>query len=210
MDNKTQQNLPFERKEELINSLLMYMKNDIESTGDTIKSAMFNFSFSYTEKYFGDHPDEIISEGNDLKAFKEIINISDDEFDVVFKTCKTHGYLKNMFCGGGNNGIQLTEKGLSRATSKEKAEYYKPQEQPSSITINGPINTTHMQVGNNNTQNIETIINNLIDEVKKSNATPEDKNKALELINCFFANPIISSVISGVTGAGVTSLLGGI
>jgi len=194
-------NISHERKEELINALLIYMKNDMEHAGHTLKIAMFDFSLSY--------PDEIIPEGKDLANFKQIANIDDSEFDIIIKTCKTHGYLKNMYTGGGYNGIQLTEKGFSRATSTEKAQYYKPQEQISPITINGSINATHMQIGNNNTQNIETIINNLIEEVEKSDATPEDKNKATELINCFFANPIISSVISGATGAGVTSLLGG-
>lgn len=196
MQNETQQNnMSFERKEELINELLLYMKNAMESKGETIKGYMFDFSLIY--------------ENNDRQMFRKIINFSDEEFEKIFNSCKSHEYIRKR-CSGNNdyNWMLLTEKGLTRANSFEKAKYYKPQEQKAAIDLSGAT-IKALQIGNHNTQNIQTIINDLIDEVKKSDATPEDKNKAIELINYFFANPIISSVISGATGAGVTSLLGG-
>ena len=184
-----------ERKEELIDALLLYMKNECESLGRPIKGCMFNFS--------------IINEENHRQLFKKITNFSDEEFEKIFNICKTNEYIKK-YCTGHDSYdyILLTEKGSARANSAEKAKYYKPQEQKAAMDFSGAtINA--LQIGDNNTQNIETVINNLIDKVEKSEATPEEKNKAIESIKNFFFNPIISDVISGTTGAIVKTLIGG-
>lgn len=183
------------RKDELVNALLVYMKNDMENSGKTIKLSVFNFRLSKPE-------------GNDLKLLKLVVDITDKEFDVVMKSCMTHEYIKKMCCGTDYDYIQLTNTGFARAKSVEKAKHHKPQE-TQQITFNGTINAGNLQIGNNNTQNIENVINNLLNEIEKTNATDEEKKEAKNLVSSFFNNPIVSSVISTTANAAIAILAEG-
>ncbi|EKE02604.1 MAG: hypothetical protein ACD_20C00357G0027 [uncultured bacterium] len=200
-------NLDLSRKEELIDVLLVYMKNDLENSGNTVKSSIFNFALSRTEEYMG-VKEEIVPEGNNLTLFKQIIEITDNEFEIVIKSCMTHEYIEKMYCGSDYNDIQITNKGFARANSVEKAKNYKPQK-TSQITFNGPINASSLQIGNNNTQNIENTINNLINEIEKANITEKEKNEAKSLVGKFFNNPVISSILSTTANTLITKSLGG-
>ena len=190
-ENTTEMTL--KRKEELIDSLLIYMKNDLEKLGATIKTASFNFSLSYTEQYWGDKPDEIIPEGNDLTAFKQLVTITDNEFDIVIKTCMTHEYVDKMFCGTDYNGIQLTDSGFARANSVEKAKVYKSDipQNAQNVVIHGNIIVQNSQIGNQNQR--ENTIN------------PENKDNVLNK----FVIGVAITVVAGIIIAIIKHFIGG-
>lgn len=60
-----------EQKENFVNKLLIYMKNELEKKGSTIKTCSFDFHLTRVKKYFGDVQDETIPEGEDLTNFKK-------------------------------------------------------------------------------------------------------------------------------------------
>lgn len=58
--------LSSEQKENFANELLIYMKNELEKKGSTIKTCSFDFHLTRIEKYFGDVQDETIPEGEEF------------------------------------------------------------------------------------------------------------------------------------------------
>ena len=196
MQNTTE--LSPEQKENFANELLIYMKNELEKKGSTIKTCSFDFHLTRVEKYFGDVQDETIPEGEDLTNFKKNNKITDDEFTTVIRYCMTHEFIKR-FCRGHEefDSLQLTDEGFARAVSVERAKYKPAVGDSTNITFNGPVTTTNLQAGNNNTQNINNIFYYLIDEIKKSDASEEEKKNALTKLKEFISNPVVSGITSG-------------
>lgn len=60
------------------------------------------------------------------------------------------------------------------------------------------INTTNLQIGNNNTQNITNIFQQLIDEINNADCTEQEKKTALTQLKNFINNPTVGNRISGV------------
>src|SRR5574344_1335584 len=197
MENNTA--LSPQKKDELIDELLIFMKNEAENYGDNISGIHFDFHLEFVQKYFGDHTDETIPEGNDLAEFKKVIKITDEEFKIVMNCCQTHKYVKKA-CIGRNNFdyLMLTDSGLARANSAEKAKYYKPEEtiqdNSSQIVINGPVNATNFQAGNNNTQNITDAISYFVEEINKADATEDEKKTVLQKFDDFLRHPIVAGI----------------
>jgi len=195
-------------KDALINKLLIFMKNDIEEDGLSINSAWFDFDFEKTQKYYN-HEDEIIPEGNALNGFKKQTNISDDDFRIIINICQTHGYVKNDYAGRNYKQVQLTDDGLARAVSVVKQQHYKPQEMGSTNVFHGPVSAEQLQIGNNNTQNIEIIRDNIIKEIEKSNASKDEKDSAMKTVMSFFGSSIITNALGlaqvglGLKNAGI-------
>ena len=54
-------------------------------------------------------------------------------------------------------------------------------------------------MGNNNTQNIESTFQYLIDEINKADATEVEKKNALNKLKEFAYNPIVSNILSAGT-----------
>lgn len=195
MQNATE--LSSEQKENFANELLIYMKNELEKKGSTIKTCSFDFHLTRIEKYFGDVQDETIPEGEDLTNFKRINKITDDVFATVIRYCMTHEFIKRFCCGHEEfDSLQLTDEGLARAVSVERAKY-KPAVTDNATSLHiGSINGDNVQVGNYNTQNINNTFYHIIDEIKKSDASEEEKKTALTKLKDFLSNPIISGVTS--------------
>lgn len=183
-------------KEEMIDKFVCFMKDELEKDGYKISQAHFNFALSYTEKYYN-HPDELIEEGADLTKFKNICKVSDEEFKTIINSCLTNDLVKEF---GGNERdysiIQLTEKGLTRANCVEKGKDFKPM---ANYVINGNINASNLQIGNNNNQNIENAISQILGEIDKMDASEEQKKEAKGLLQKFVEHPIISGIMSGIT-----------
>lgn len=182
-------------KEETIDKFVCFMKDELEKDGYKIGQAHFNFALSHTAKYVN-NPDELISEGDDLTKFKSICKISDEEFKTVINACLTNDLVKEF---GGNERnyslIQLTEKGLARANCVEKGKDFKPM---ANYVINGNINASNLQIGNNNNQNIENAISQILNEIDKMNVSEEQKKEAKGLLQKFTEHPVISGILSGV------------
>ncbi len=183
-------------KEEMIDKFVCFMKDELEKDGYKISQDHFNFALSYTEKYYN-HPDELIEEGADLTKFKNICKVSDEEFKTIINSCLTNDLVKEF---GGNERdysiIQLTEKGLARANCVEKGKDFKPM---ANYVINGNINASNLQIGNNNNQNIENAISQILGEIDKMDASEEQKKEAKGLLRKFVEHPIISGIMSGIT-----------
>lgn len=187
-----------EQKENFVNKLLIYMKNELEKKGSTIKTCSFDFHLTRVKKYFGDVQDETIPEGEDLTNFKKNNKITDDEFTTVIRYCMTHEFIKRFCCSHEEFvSLQLTDEGFARAVSVERAKYKPAVGDSTNITFNGPVTTTNLQAGNNNTQNINNIFYYLIDEIKKSDASEEEKKNALTKLKEFISNPVVSGITSG-------------
>ncbi len=180
----------------MIDKFVCFMKDELEKDGYKISQAHFNFALSYTEKYYN-HPDELIEEGADLTKFKNICKVSDEEFKTIINSCLTNDLVKEF---GGNERdysiIQLTEKGLARANCVEKGKDFKPM---ANYVINGNINASNLQIGNNNNQNIENAISQILGEIDKMDASEEQKKEAKGLLRKFVEHPIISGIMSGIT-----------
>lgn len=207
MQNATE--LSPEQKENFANRLLIYMKNELEKKGSTIKTRSFDFHLTRVEKYFGDVQDETIPEGEDLTNFKSINKITDDEFTIVIRYCMTHEFIEQFCCDYEEfDSIQLTDEGFARAVSVERAKY-KPAVADNRTSIHiGSINGDNVQVGNYNTQNINNTFYHIIDEIKKSDASEEEKKTALTKLKDFLSNPIVSGITSGCAVEIIKSLTG--
>lgn len=207
MQNATE--LSLEQKENFANELLIYMKNELEKKGSTIKTCSFDFHLTRIEKYFGDVQDETIPEGEDLTNFKRINKITDDEFATVIRYCMTHEFIKRFCCGHEEfDSLQLTDEGFARAVSVERAKY-KPAVTDNTTSIHiGSINGDNIQVGNYNTQSICNTFSYLIDEIKNSDASEEEKKTALTKLKDFLSNPIVSGITSGCAVEIIKSLTG--
>ena len=64
--------------------------------------------------------------------------------------------------------------------------------------INGNINASNLQIGNNNNQNIENAISQILNEIDKMNVSEEQKKEAKGLLQKFTEHPVISGILSGV------------
>jgi hypothetical protein len=176
-------------KDEQIDMLLTFMKDDIESLGRTPQVVRFDFKHN----------------GEDFLKFKNISELPDEEIIATLKICHSRGYIKHPYIGP-DEIIALTTEGHERAISVEAAKNYKPN--PSGQSVNTGNITVHgpAQIGNNNTQNIEGVFEYLIDKIEKSDATNEEKEEAKGLLHKALTHPIISSAIGSSIGAIITML----
>lgn len=200
--------LSTEQKENYANELLVFMKNELEKQGSTIKTYSFDFHLTRVEKYFGDVPNKIIPEGEDLTNFRSTNKITDDEFTTVIRYCMTHEFIERFYYGDEFDSLQLTDEGFARAVSVERAKY-KPAVTDNTTSIHiGSINGDNIQVGNYNTQSICNTFSYLIDEIKNSDASEEEKKTALTKLKDFLSNPIVSGITSGCAVEIIKSLTG--
>lgn len=179
--------LSLEQKEEYTDKLLTYMKNDIEKIGHKIDQVWFDFSIQ-TPGWYNEN-------GEDTVKFKEIVDISDDDFDKIIKRC-----IANEYISGRNDHITLTRQGWARANSLEKAKLCKQGDTNTNSTNNynfqGPVTLNNSQIGNNNNLkiNIQNDLENIIKIIENANATSEDKEGAKNLLLEFIKHPLIKSI----------------
>lgn len=196
-----------ENKEEIIDKLLCFMKDVCEEHGVTIKHIWFNFLPEYTQRYFN-APDEIIPDGEDLKKFKELYPLSNEEIKRAINSCITHNYINRRCLNQEYDKLQLTDEGLARANSVEKSKNYKSSEPvQQNITINQE-RGGNVQVGNHNSINIENTFHEIIREIESSNATEEQKAEAKGLIQKLIDHPVISAILSGTALIAIQKMLG--
>ena len=182
-------------REILIDKLLIYLNDDVESHGLNIKTVTFDFS------------------KNDKDTQKIICSskISFEDLIKIVKVCMSRGYLKYSSLGRGEYcGLRLTEEGQGRAISVDLAKNIPSNSSlnPSSIQI-GTLNANSpSQVGNNNIQNIENAITFLIEQIDNSNVSDEEKQEVKSRLSAFLEHPVTASIIGAGTSALVNSLVG--
>lgn len=131
-----------QRKEYLINNLLLYIKKEMELKGTCIESKYHN---DYWFKAEFEHLDYLpcfvdatqkpglISDSDDIKKLKQICDFTKDELIEVLNYCVTNEYLKK-YC---SNDYTLKRKGLTRADKYEK--YLKTNDQYTDFILNKKI-----------------------------------------------------------------------
>lgn len=72
----------------------------------------------------------------------------------------------------------------------------------------GSVNNTYhisdsqnIQIGDHNAQNVINVMQSLVSEIEKADATPEQKAQALKHLQTFLAHPLVASITGGATGA---------
>jgi len=177
-------------KDEQIEMLLTYMKDEIESKGGTPGTVNFDFN---------------VDKGEDYLAFQEQTKLTSDKIQKVLKVSYSRDYIKHPF---NKVGIySLTTEGHGRAISNEMAKNYKekpPQQTVSIGSIHGPT-----QIGDYNTQNIEGVFEHIITKIEKTKAPEKEKEKAKGLLRKALEHPITSSIIGSSVGALIAKLGGG-
>ncbi|WP_428054559.1 hypothetical protein [Candidatus Avelusimicrobium facis] len=106
------------RKNYLVSSLLTFMKEDIEKIGATVERVTFDFTPKYIESYLN-HPDEEISDAEDLQEFKKVEKFTEDEFKQVFNYCITNQYIARYILNG-DYKVKLTDLGFTKAQKLEE------------------------------------------------------------------------------------------
>ena len=100
--------------EKYVEVLVLYMKDELEDKAFSINNTTFDFTFSRAKRYVNASDDEVISDGEDLIAFKKLSKISDNKtIEQVIAKAMNENYIKYM--GTGTNSILLTDLGLRMA-----------------------------------------------------------------------------------------------
>lgn len=169
--------------EDAINTLLIYMNDDVEMMGQPIDCIEFDFS----------------QKGEDAEKLLKKYCWSYDKLTDTMKICLSRKYVEYHYISGGDfSGLGLTEEGQGRAISCINA---KPAENTSgsTISIGSLVNNGSAQFGDNNTQNIENTFTYLIEQIDKSSASPEQKNEAKNLIKRILEHPVTSAIIGAAS-----------
>lgn len=175
--------------EKLVDTLLIFMNDEIEKVGCSI----CYFHFDFTE------------EGKDLSDFCAQHDESVKDIQTAINRCISRKDLAyHSFEGRQYSGMRLTAKGHCRALSAKSG---KPRtnDESSSVMNIGTLNVQgSAQVGNNNQQNINTTYNEILEQIEKTSSSDEEKAEAKSLLNRFFNHPVILAAISGAAG-GISS-----
>lgn len=166
-----------EEKEQAIDTLLVYMNDKIEEVGRTTNSYQFDFNKKN---------DEYIQLLGSFEKLRETVLIA-----------MSRRYIKQITLVS----FLLTEEGQARALSVINA---KPNnnESSSKVSIGTLYNSGNMQVGDNNTQNIDNAVNTILNSIDKANAPEEQKEEAKNLLMKFIAHPLTQTLISAASGIG--------
>ncbi|PLX67087.1 MAG: hypothetical protein C0603_10520 [Denitrovibrio sp.] len=181
-----------QRKETLIDELLVFMNDEIESTGHTIGTVRFDFS----------------EQGEDTIKFAGDAGLEYDELMLILNTCKSRKYIIQKIIGAGQYGqLELSEEGQGRAISVEAAKIAPPRKESSEFHI-GELNASgSIQIGNNNTQNIENFFTTIVERIDQSDATDEEKKEAKNRLKSFLEHPLTNTAL-GLTPSVIKGLFG--
>ena len=171
-----------------IDSLLVFINDDMESVGGTIKTTYFSFH----------------NGSNDRLAFDKLYGWPEEHLFKTINICNSRGLLKNL--SSQYSRVELTEEGQSRALSIKHGKNSSYELARSSYTIGAIHVAGPAQVGDGNTQNIYNIFQEMIDKIDRADATPEEKAEAKSLLAKFLEHPLTTAVVGGVSGS-LTGLL---
>lgn len=175
-----------QEKEQWIDKLLIFCNDIVEESDRGMQVTPFDFSKS----------------GSHYKLFNQQYQIEHNNLTPALKSCLSRGYLKYYYASHPYVGILLTEEGQGRALSVSLASDI-PEESTSNIHI-GNIYATAAQIGDHNTQNIETVFKVLIEKIDNVDAPEEEKKEAKSRLKAFLEHPLVGTAM----GMGVNALLG--
>jgi len=180
-------------REEAVDSILVFMNEEIERHGALIGQIEFSFEES------GEDAVAIIEEtGYKYELICEALNI-----------CITRSYVEHRCLGGGKyRGLILTEEGQGRAISVEAAKHTHPVT-GSNIQIGALHSYGNTQVGDGNIQNVELVFSSIIESINKADSSDEEKDHAKRLLAKFLEHPLVQTAIGSATTI-IAAKMGGV
>ena len=166
-------------KEEWISRLLVFMYEQLEKEGVTIKMLEFNFNET----------------GEDTIAFLDDYDIEYDNLLEILNPCISRQFIKSLYLGD-KGMVRLTEEGQGRAISvmnTGKAPVVGGDIHIGTLNASGPT-----QVGHQNTQNIEYVLNNLIEQINSCHGDEEEKQEIKSRLRKFLEHPVRHEAHVGV------------
>ena len=184
-----------QKKEDLMDELLVFMNEEIENIGNTIDMVRFDFN----------------DQGEDAINFMNKAELSYEQLLPVLNTCFSRKYITQKVMGAGKYGmVQLTEEGQGRAISVEAEKHILPkQENASSVTIGELHAHGPTQVGNNNTQNIENVFTAIIEKIDQADASDAEKQEVKGRLKAFLEHPLTNTAL-GLSPAIIQTLGGAV
>ncbi|PNU19848.1 hypothetical protein C2E25_10475 [Geothermobacter hydrogeniphilus] len=182
-----------QQKEALMDELLVFMNEEIESSGNIINVVRFDFN----------------DQGEDAINYMNKAGLSYEQLLPVLNTCFSRKYITQKVIGAGKYGAaQLTEEGQGRAISVEAAKHALPKQQGSNGVVIGELHAyAPAQIGNNNTQNIENVFTTIIEKIDQADASDAEKQEAKSRLRAFLEHPLTNTAL-GLSPA-VIQALGG-
>lgn len=181
-------------REALMDALLIFANDEVESLGLTIKTVHFNFEET----------------GEDAVKFMEPTGVSFENLASALNACISRDYLKSRVMTGQKYAcLMLTDEGQGRAISAEQAKHSPaPQQNSGNIHI-GTLNAHGAtQVGNYNTQNIENVLTSIVQQIEKSDAPDAEKQEVKGRLKAFLEHPLAGTII-GLAPEAIKALCGG-
>lgn len=183
-----------DRRDQLVDDLLIALNDKIESEGDLINCAWFSFS----EEADGELLDQL--------------GISFTELTVLLDFCLSRRYLCHRTLGAGKYGnLALSEEGQGRAISADYARRNPRKTAPETGDIHIQTVNAHgaTQIGHNNVQNVEGMFLQLIDKLEQADASEEQKNEAKGYLKAFLKHPLTNTILGPVAST-VSRVLAGV
>ena len=129
-----------ERREYLLNNLLLFIKNEMEDSGSTIDN--WYFEIKYEEEYYlmGVKEPKIDPASEDIIKLQQRCPFSKEELDAVVKYGVAHEYLEKYTF----NSFNITYLGINKA--EEYEEYLETNVSDNQIILNDYIESSDYQV----------------------------------------------------------------
>lgn len=180
-----------QEREKYIDKLLIFMNAEAEEKGVPIKCLYYLFS----------------EDDEDTKSFMNENDIDYNTFTKIVNVCIAREYVVGRI----GQRISLSEEGQSRAVSAYLEESGLADEYAKNGTINiGTLHSTGtgMQIGHNNTQNIENLVHDFVKMIDESDATGEEKNEAKGMLKSLIGHPIFNTAIGAGASKAIEALCG--
>lgn len=179
-----------QKKEALMDGLLVFMNEEIERAGSPIHGFRFDFG----------------EQGKDTINFVKDSGSVYEELVLVLNACISQNYVATYVMDG-KGEIGLTEKGQKRAISVEDAKSAPPKQESTGINITALYANAPFQIGNGNTQNIEILFSTIIEKINQADASDEEKKDAKSRLKAFLEHPLTNTAL-GLTPSFIQSILG--
>ena len=169
-------------KETLIDRLLVFLNDELESKGQSIKIIQFHLQET----------------GADAKKFLETrANYTYQDLALCLNVCLTREYLIHLAMVD-KYTLGLSLKGQARALSVKLA---KPKNESVGGNIQIGVMNNHgaAQIGNNNTQNIEIVLKSIMEAIEKADASEAEKAEVKSRFAKFIEHPLTNSVIGAAS-----------
>lgn len=100
-----------------VEELILFAYKDIEENAHNRNFVRFNFSFAKTEKFLSNHPDEDISDAEDLVEFKKETKLTNNDMirKALVKAMNEDHFKVTVMNGREFSNLEFTEKGMRMA-----------------------------------------------------------------------------------------------